>query len=259
MSNQRPRDTSYQPTTQWQFIHPPQSELDANPFSGFRVGPSSQAGSSSEPHHYALPAPDGVGPAAVAQHDQRFQLPSPRAFATRETPLRLGSYESAGSSSYESAGPSYYSRSPDDMLSSSASLDSPQGDASTDGPSPSPRILPMLPPKLESEAGPSTLLDTVPDAQSTGSTTTATRRKKPAGRKKPFIELAPGQPLTSQGSARERVFLACIPWYVSILEIFPFWFAIVHLMLCQSRSKNPLQRRQARLLQLPAAQGRMLI
>ena len=206
---------SYQPTTQWHFIHSPQSQLDENSFSEFRVGPSGQAGSSPEPHHYALPAPDGVGPAAVAQpsvHDQQFQLASPRAFATRETPLGLGSYESAGLS--------YYSRSPDDMLSSSASLDSPQGDASTDGPSPSPRVLPMLPPKLESEAGPSTLLDTVPDAQSTGSATTTTRRKKSTRRKKPFIELAPGQPLTSQGSARERVFLACSPWYVSTLEIF---------------------------------------
>ena len=60
----------------------------------------------------------------------------------------------------------------------------------------------MLPPKLESEAGPSTIFDTVPDAQSTGSNTTATQRKRPARRDKPFIEHGPDQPPTFQMSAR---------------------------------------------------------
>src|SRR6185369_5734755 len=40
------------------------------------------------------------------------------------------------------------------------------------------------------------------------------RTKKRAGRERMKIELAPDQPATTQGKPRERVYVACLQWYV---------------------------------------------
>jgi hypothetical protein len=39
-----------------------------------------------------------------------------------------------------------------------------------------------------------------------------------ARREKPRIELAPDQPLTTQGKPRARVYVACVQWFVHLLS-----------------------------------------
>lgn len=48
----------------------------------------------------------------------------------------------------------------------------------------------------------------------------STSTKKPR-RAKPHIELAPDQPLTTQGKPRARVYVACLQWYGFFLLTIP--------------------------------------
>ena len=49
---------------------------------------------------------------------------------------------------------------------------------------------------------------------------TSPQRYSSKRREKPRIELAPDQPLTTQGKPRTRVYVACVQWYVSVSSIF---------------------------------------
>jgi hypothetical protein len=222
MASQHPNDDPFYPTAPWHPRQPTQNQ--SNPFPttrapGFDVDLYGQAGSTSKPHYHHMFAVPGSGageinPAIVrsSAYDQQLQGRSPRPFVASRSPFQLESYDTAALS--------YYTRSREDELSSSATLDSSQRGASTEEFSSSPSS-PSL--KLESDSGPTgtSLPDTIPDAMPTDSP--RTRPKKKTTRKKPFIELALGQPPTSQGTTRERVFIACLPWYV--LNHVPLSFA----------------------------------
>jgi len=55
----------------------------------------------------------------------------------------------------------------------------------------------------------------------------ATSQQKKSRRAKPHIDLAPDQPLTTQGKPRARVYVACIQWFVSLVSSYT-----VVLMFC---------------------------
>jgi hypothetical protein len=80
--------------------------------------------------------------------------------------------------------------------------------------------------------------------EATGQKRSGPARTRKQRRERPRIELAPGQPPTTQGRPRERVFVACLQWSASFLVTRRL---SIHFKLNQPKPKNTLRRRKTSL------------